>query len=147
MIFPTLKSLLGNDRRGNGVKNYLLDTHTILWWFTDSDELSPRARDAIADEGAEIFLSAASAWEVSTKTRLGKLRHLPMAVRNYPILAARNGFRELSVQANHGLLAGALKDQHRDPFDRMLAAQSILESMTVITRDRAIASLGAKTLW
>lgn len=126
---------------------YLLDTHTVLWWFTDSPRLSPAARTLLMAPATDLWVSAASAWEISIKARLGRLVDLPTITRDYAGLVARNGFRELPISTAHALAAGALTHPHGDPFDRMLAAQSIRESLPVITTDPALASLGAATVW
>ncbi len=125
----------------------LLDTHALLWWFTDDARLSPAARAAIADESHTIWVSAASAWEIATKTRLGKLDEAPEAAARYNELIAADGFAHLPIAPLHGLWAGAYAVEHRDPFDRMLAAQAELEQLTLITRDPAFALFGTRTLW
>lgn len=126
---------------------YLLDTHAILWWFSDSDRLSPTARALLADPHTGFCVSAASAWEVAAKARIGRLTEFPTIVQDYPALVARNGFREIAISARHSMYAGSIDHPHRDPFDRMLAAQSILEDLPVLTTDAAIGALGAATLW
>lgn len=125
----------------------LLDTHALLWWFTDDARLSESARQAIADEANEIFVSAASAWEIATKQRIGKLDDVPEAASRFGELVAADGFVHLPVTYLHALRAGAYDVTHRDPFDRMLAAQSELESLTLVTRDPAFAAFGCHTLW
>ncbi|MFT4234850.1 MAG: type II toxin-antitoxin system VapC family toxin [Microbacterium sp.] len=125
----------------------MLDTHTLLWWFTDSVELSARARALILDEANEMWVSVASAWEISTKSRIGKLPHVPDVVRDYASLVSRNGFRALDITPTQALHAGSIAHAHKDPFDRMIATQSILEKTPVITRDPQIAALGASTVW
>lgn len=125
----------------------LLDTHALLWWFTDDPRLPETVRQVIANEGNEIFVSAASAWEIATKHRLGKLRGLPELPSRFPELVAADGFAHLPMTYLHSLRAGGYASAHRDPFDRMLAAQSDLESLALITRDPAFKELGARTLW
>ena len=125
----------------------LLDTHALLWWFTDDGRLTPLARDAIADDSNEIFVSAASAWEIATKQRLGKLDQVPDATRRFGELVAADGFTHLAVTYLHALRAGAYDTAHRDPFDRMLAAQSEIESLVLVTCDAAFGGLGTRTLW
>ena len=105
----------------------LLDTHALLWWYTDDDRLSAPARDAIGDRSTEVFISAASAWEIATKQRLGKLDGVPSATEQFSELAAADGFVHLAVSHLHALRAGAYRTEHRDPFDRMLAAQAEIE--------------------
>jgi len=108
----------------------LLDTHVLLWWLNDSD-LGETARDAIADPDNEVFVSAASAWEIAIKQALGKLRG-PIDLRAE---ISANGFQSLPITIEHGLTAGALPRHHEDPFDRMLIAQAQLHAMTAVTRD------------
>jgi PIN domain nuclease of toxin-antitoxin system len=125
----------------------LLDTHALLWWWFDDPRLSRRAREAIAAEDSEVWVSAASAWEVATKVRAGKLEHARgLSERFEPGLAAE-GFRQLAITVEHGSCAGSLKGDHRDPFDRILAAQSIIEELTVVSADARIGRLGAEMLW
>lgn len=125
----------------------LLDTHALLWWFTDDDRLSPPARSAIVEAENEIHVSAASAWEIATKQRLGKLNGVPEATKRFAELVAADGFLHLRVCYRHALRAGDYRVDHRDPFDRMLAAQSELERMVLVTRDPAFALFACQTLW
>lgn len=127
----------------------LLDTHALLWWWTNDAQLSTAARDAIADGSNEILVSAASAWEIGTKFRLGKLPLAREAVTRYQELISADGFAHLPMTHFHALRAAAFASEHRDPFDRMIAAQAHCESATVITRDVALADLLAdrKALW
>jgi PIN domain nuclease of toxin-antitoxin system len=129
------------------MSTFLLDTHAVLWWFTDSPRLSNTARSILSDENSQLRVSAASGWEIATKSRIGKLDHAPAVVDELPGLMARNGFIELAVSMRHALRAGSLAGVHRDPFDRMIAAQSIIASLPVITTDPAIEFLGATTIW
>lgn len=125
----------------------LLDTHALLWWVTDDERLSAAAKRAVADPDNEVFVSAACAWEIATKQRLGKLDDLPHVAERYVELIAADGFQHLAVDHRHALRAGGYALEHRDPFDRMLAAQSELERMPLVTRDPAFALFGTRTLW
>ncbi len=125
----------------------LLDTHALLWWFSDDPRLSATARAVIMDENNALFASAASAWEVATKQRLGKLDGVPLASKHWAELLAADGITPLIIDQRHALLAGSFPQLHRDPFDRMLAAQAEIEGLTLLTADRALADFGCKTLW
>jgi len=109
----------------------LLDTHALLWWLAD-EELTPDARARIADPANEVSVSAASAWEISMKKVLGKLR-VPDDLEQQ-ILASE--FMPLPIAISHATTAGQLPRHHEDPFDRMLIAQAQLEQMTIVTRDK-----------
>lgn len=125
----------------------LLDTHAFLWWATDDARLSGRARATIADEANAVLVSAASAWEIATKHRLGKLAEAEEAVAQFGELIAADGFEHLPINHLHAIKAGSYQCPHRDPFDRMLAAQSELEMASLVTCDPAFAAFGTKTLW
>jgi len=126
---------------------YLLDTHALLWWWTDDPQLSPLARAAIELQTNEICVSAASAWEIATKHRLGKLAGAGEAVRRFNELVAADGFGHLPVSYLHALRAGSYECQHRDPFDRMLAAQTDLDALVLLTCDSAFAAFGTRVAW
>lgn len=125
----------------------LLDTHALLWWFTDDQRLSPNAREAMADEGNIILVSAASAWEVATKHRLGKLAEAAEAVSRFDELVAADGFQHLPITHFHCIRAGQYAVDHRDPFDRMLAAQSELEGVTLVSIDPVFKLFNTSLLW
>lgn len=125
----------------------LLDTHTFLWWITDSPELSVRVRDAIRNPENELFLSVASAWEMAIKVDLGRL-HLPVRPDRFiPNQLAKNAIESLPIQMGHALNVSRLPLIHRDPFDRIIISQAILEKMPVVTRDADIAKYKVKILW
>lgn len=125
----------------------LLDTHVLLWWLFDDPTLSNRARRVIADPGNEILVSSASAWEISTKYRLGKLPEAEEAVKHLPLLLRRSRMIVLPITLEHALQAGALPGPHRDPFDRMLIAQSRLEKLPLLTSDPVFRNYKVRTLW
>lgn len=125
----------------------LLDTHALLWWFGEVEQLTNRARSAIADEDHEIFVSAASAWEVATKHRLGKLPEAREVYPRFEELVNRNGFAYVPVTHRHGLRAGSYVASHGDPFDRMLAAQAEIDDMVLVTRDPLFKLFPVRTLW
>lgn len=125
----------------------LLDTHALLWWLSGDASLSARARAAIADEGNEVHVSAASAWEVTTKHRLGKLPGAgPLAVDFAREVTAQR-FIPMPITLQHGQSAGALQGQHRDPFDRMLIAQAREERMALISNEVAFDAYGITRIW
>ena len=126
---------------------FLLDTHALLWWLFDDPQLSSKARGVLMDRGNAVFVSSASAWEIATKYRLGKLDSAAPLVRDMPGWIAQAGFDELPISIAHAERAGSWPQPHRDPFDRMLAAQSVLDGLPLITRDDAIAQFGAATFW
>jgi len=126
---------------------YLLDTHALLWWWTDDQQLSPLARSVIETQTNEIVVSAASAWEIATKHRLGKLAEANEAVQRFNELVAADGFEHLPVSYLHALRAGSYACQHRDPFDRMLAAQTDLGALVLLTCDSAFAAFGTRVAW
>lgn len=125
----------------------LLDTHALLWWMTDDTRLSESARQVIADRRNEIFVSAASAWEIATKHRLGKLPDATTVVDQYFDLTRADGFGHLPVLPRHALKAGTLDYSHRDPFDRMLAAQSKLDNLPLVTRDPVFCMMDVAIIW
>lgn len=125
----------------------LLDTHALLWWFTDDPRLSARARALIGDAGNEILVSAASAWEIATKHRLGRLGEASDAVIRFEELVAADGFTPLPISCRHGLRAGRYRAALRDPFDRMLAAQAEIECVPLVTLDSAFEQFDIATLW
>jgi PIN domain nuclease of toxin-antitoxin system len=125
----------------------LLDTHILLWWWFNDKQLSLVAREAIANPENILLVSAASIWEISTKYRLGKLAHAQDAVERMDELMQASDFSDLPITRTHTLLAGSFTHTHKDPFDRMIAAQSLQEAVPIITADPMIAALGAETLY
>ena len=125
----------------------LLDTHTLLWWWKDDPRLSRRAAKAIADEANIVLISAASAWEIATKHRIGKLPGAESAIRDFNELIVVDGFGHLAVSYQHAIKAGGFDIVHRDPFDRMLAAQSIIEGASLVTDDAAMKLFCVNCYW
>lgn len=119
----------------------LLDTHVVLWWLADMPLEEP-AHDAIADGRNDLFVSAASVWEITIKRSSGKLSFDGDVLDS--ITSA--SMSVLPIDGHHAVLAGALPAHHRDPFDRMLIAQAITERMTILSRDNVIAEYGVATL-
>ena len=125
----------------------LLHTHALIWWWKDDPRLSKRAAKAITDEANTVLVSAASAWEIATKHRIGKLPGAKRAISEFNRLIDADGFEHLAVSFQHALKAGGLVIEHRDPFDRMLAAQAMIEGATLVTNDAAIKLFRAKYFW
>jgi PIN domain nuclease of toxin-antitoxin system len=125
----------------------LLDTHAFLWWLAGHPSLSKRARTEIDSSGSDVFVSAASAWEIATKYRLGKLPEAGLVALDVTSTIESQQFTSLAVSVRHGQAAGALPGSHRDPFDRMLVAQAMLEDLTLVSNERAFDVYGVKRLW
>ena len=126
----------------------LLDTHALLWWLADDPRLSAPARQAIGDAENPVLVSAASLWEIATKQRIGKMPHLTADfVLRLPDVLAEERMAELAVNARHAVRAGQHAAAHRDPFDRMLAAQAEIERLTLVSADKAMAAFGVALLW
>jgi PIN domain nuclease of toxin-antitoxin system len=125
----------------------LLDTHALLWWLVEPEKLSTLAYSAINDPAASIFVSAASGWEIATKGRLGRLPAAEQLLQDLPSLLQQQGFLPLAVQLHHGVHAGGYRQIHRDPFDRLLAAQAELEGLPLVSLDPALAAFPCRLLW
>jgi len=126
---------------------FLLDTHTLLWCFNGSRSLSPRARLLIEDGSNEILVSAASAWEIATKVRLGKLPTGEELVGDFDGYLAQLGCVPLPISLDHAVRAGRLPGEHRDPFDRMLIAQAQAEDLKIISADRIFDDYHVQRIW
>jgi PIN domain nuclease of toxin-antitoxin system len=113
----------------------LLDTHIFLWWLFDDPKLPANVRAYIQDRENPVFVSAASVWEITTKFRLGKLPHAGSVAKNVPMWIRKAGFEPMPITPEHAQLAGEWRVAHRDPFDRMLAAQAHIEKMPLATVD------------
>jgi len=125
----------------------LLDTHAFLWWLAGDDALSATAGEAIANEDNTVFVSAASAREITTKYRLGKLPGVAAIVADLDAAISDQGFSGLAVSVRHGQAAGGLPGPHRDPFDRMLIAQAMLDQLVLVSNERPFDSYGVARLW
>lgn len=125
----------------------LLDTHAFLWWVIDDSQLSDTAKATIANPSNIIYLSVVSAWEIIIKERTGKLS-LPESPETYiPSRLASNQFVSLAVQMQHILQIASLPDHHRDPFDRLLIAQSQIEQLPLLTVDHLISQYSVDIIW
>lgn len=125
----------------------LLDTHTLLWWLADDPSLSAGARRLIGRSGNSVLVSAVSAWEIGTKVRLGKLPGAEELAADFAGWLARERFEQLPISVEHGIRAGLLAGAHKDPFDRMLAAQSQAENLPVVSNDAVFDAYGVRRLW
>ena len=125
----------------------LLDTHAFLWWLFDDARLSGTARQLVADPSHRIFVSAASAWEISTKYRLGRLPEAGEVASDVPAWIEKARFDALPITVRHAQLAGGWEAAHRDPFDRMLAAQAHLEEVPLISEDAALKEFAIELVW
>ena len=125
----------------------LLDTHTLIWWLADSPMLSTPAREVIADRANSVWVSAASAWEITTKHRIGKLPGVHPIINTLEAEIFRENFQLLDIRFAHGCLAGSLKHDHRDPFDRMLIAQALLENLALVSNESLFDAFGVSRVW
>ena len=130
----------------------LLDTHALLWWLADDEKLSVSARQAIADGEQTVLVSAASLWEVATKNRLGKLGEADAFLTDPIGIIAAEGFEPLPITLFHALLSGSLDTEHRDPFDRMLMAQSLIDNLLLVSNEARFDRVnhkgqGVRRLW
>jgi PIN domain nuclease of toxin-antitoxin system len=125
----------------------LLDTHALLWALLEPNRLPPRVAGLVRDPSNVLYVSAASAWEIATKYRIGKLPGAAAVVAGYAAHLATLRADELPIRASHALRAGSFAAEHRDPFDRVLAAQSLLEGIPLVTDDPAFSAFGVDTRW
>jgi PIN domain nuclease of toxin-antitoxin system len=125
----------------------LLDTHAFLWWISDDPRLSEKAREIIADGRNELFFSAASGWEISIKAGLGRLKVAGDLQRFIADQLSRNAIKVLPIYLSHTLHTRILPDHHRDPFDRILVSQAILEEMPLLSADPKIPHYPVEVVW
>ena len=125
----------------------LLDTHALLWWLDGDRRLSPKARRAITSGSNTILVSAVSAWEITTKARLGKLPGATDVATDVAACVTSQGFLPLDISILHAQRAGRLPGTHRDPFDRMLIAQSQIEDVALVSYDEAFDEFGVQRFW
>jgi PIN domain nuclease of toxin-antitoxin system len=126
--------------------SFLLDTNALLWWLAGSDRVTERAREVIEDPRQDVYVSAASAWEIAIKVGIGKLA-VPADVATWlPVELEHNRFQPLPISLRHAVAIEALPRHHADPFDRMLIAQAIAEGMTIITGDETFTAYDVRTI-
>jgi PIN domain nuclease of toxin-antitoxin system len=129
------------------MRRILLDTHVYFWWATDNRKLSASARSTIESADTQVLISVVTAWELATKSRIGKWPGAAEIVVDLERDLDRRGMEALPITLTHARLAGLLPGTHRDPFDRMLAAQARTEDLVLVTADRVFADFGVQTLW
>jgi len=125
----------------------LIDTHALLWWLSDDPSLSAAARRAMAETANVLLVSAASAWEIATKVRLGRLPGASELAADFQGFMLREGFTTLDITADHGIRAGLLPGPHKDPFDRMLISQAQAENVPIVTNERTFETYGVRRVW
>lgn len=125
----------------------LLDTHAFLWWYEGNRRMSLPARQAVDDDSNQVLVSAASAWEIATKHRLGKLPSADPIASDIAGAIADQDFEELPITVEEAARAGALPGPHRDPFDRMLIAQALSRDLLLISTDAAFDQYHVRRLW
>jgi PIN domain nuclease of toxin-antitoxin system len=126
---------------------FLLDTHALIWWLAGDEALGGDAREAIADRDNSIFVSAASAMEVATKFRIGKLGGAALLAQDFEAIVAGQGFAELPISLQHARRAGEMNIAHKDPFDRLLIAQAQAEDMVLLSNEALFDGFAVKRLW
>lgn len=125
----------------------LLDTCTLIWATISPKSLTPRARKIVADKSNSILVSAASAWEIATKVRLGRLPGVESLERDFVDAINRSGYSALAIDAESALRAGRFITAHRDPFDRMIAAQALALDIPVLSPDSQFDKFGVRRMW
>ena len=125
----------------------LFDTHALIWWLTDSSRLPEAVRRAIFDPSNEKLISAATAWEITTKHRLGKLPGSDPIAADFIAVVARQGFEQLPITVEDAARAGAMPGPHRDPFDRTLIAQALARNLILISNESLFDRYGVRRLW
>jgi PIN domain nuclease of toxin-antitoxin system len=125
----------------------LLDTHMLLWWLTENSSLPVTARKLIGSRNNQVLVSAASASEIATKVRLGRLNVAADLARDFGGYLAQERFESLSISTEHGIRAGSLPGSHKDPFDRMLVAQAQIESLVIVSNDALLDGYGVSRVW
>jgi PIN domain nuclease of toxin-antitoxin system len=125
----------------------LLDTHALIWWLAGDRQLRSPAREAIGDAGNAVYVSAVSAWEVTTKARLGKLPRAKSLAQDFSDQIKQQGFLTLDISVEHAQRAGNLPGRHKDPFDRMLIAQAQAENLVLVSNEAVFDRYGVTRLW
>ena len=130
------------------IRAVLLDTHALLWYDAAPQLLSPEVARLLRNRSVTVYVSAISAWEIAIKVRVGKLPEAQPLLADYTGTLSRLGFTELLFAARHALAAGLLDHPHRDPFDRALAAQAMLDPLPLVSRDEVMQTFeGLRVIW
>lgn len=125
----------------------LLDTHALIWWLGARKRIPKPMQALLLDPGNEVLVSAATAWEIAIKRRIGKLDFDPGFLSDFDPHVVALGFAPLSVTAAHMVRGAGIEAPHKDPFDRIIAGQALVENLVVVTADKAVAGLGAAVVW
>ena len=125
----------------------LLDTHALIWWLAGDQALSQPTREAIHDEANTVLVSAASAMEISTKFRLGKLAGAALLAQDFEAIIAAQGFTELPITVRHARMAGEMNIAHKDPFDRLLIAQAQADGLVLVSNEALFDSFAVRRIW
>lgn len=125
----------------------LLDTHALIWWLAGDEKLGRRARETISDEANLVVVSAASAMEVATKFRIGKLPDAALLAQDFEAVIASQGFTELGISVRHARLAGEMGIDHKDPFDRLLIAQALSEDLVLVSNETRFDDFAVTRVW
>jgi PIN domain nuclease of toxin-antitoxin system len=125
----------------------LLDTHALLWWFSDDPALPKSCRKLIGQPDSSVFVSAVCPWEIATKFRLGRLPSASELVQDFGGYLDQENFLSLPVSYEHGIRAGMLPGPHQDPFDRMLIAQAEIEKLFIVSNEKFFDQYGVHRVW
>lgn len=125
----------------------LLDTHALLWWLDGDERLSKTTRELIGDKSNVVLVSAASAWEIATKVRIGKLPGAVEVAERFVEVVRAQDFGFVSISAEHAQRAGLFPGEHRDPFDRMLIAQAQVEGLALVSNEKLFDQFGVRRVW
>lgn len=125
----------------------MLDSQALLWWLLDDRSLSAQSSVIISNRENEVIVSAATAWEIAIKNRLGKLPLAEQLLSDFSGRLASEGFTEMAILVRHGVRAGRLPGHHKDPFDRMLAAQCQSANLPIISNDKIFEMYGVRRIW
>lgn len=131
---------------GHRVTHVLLDTHTLVWWLEGGERLSRLARKVLEDPSSAVFVSAATAWELAIKEHIGKFGSREFVLKLSHQLNLE-GFTELPITVEHAIRAGGLGSRHKDPFDRMLAAQAQVEKLPILSGDKMLDGFSIQRIW